>query len=258
MVALNSAVAQDIDAVITKFMSQHEPEDIAEWEDAHHYVWVSVLPFLSIAFAGGHFERKGGFQAENCNSDSYRSRTVKDPTKTAEGRGCGGSSLLGPGDKVQDQSSGLENVEVEMTRCQTDQLSQRLDPSPNDDNPCLRAQFHSDAACAEPSTSVAVTFNSTQTADVEESAPWPGSPQIQAFGVFTMKSMLQSKENVQLLQSEGLLPYAVCLTWKLCQTEQDLLTEELRKLKQIEVPSLKVISKSVLARMSSLEMVFKM
>ena len=87
---------------------------------------------------------------------------------------------------------------------------------------------------------------------------WPGSLQTQRFGVFNLAVLLHIKENCVILQTEKLLPYILCLSWHLQKAEQVFLKEELSKFKRIDAPSLKVISKSLLATMKGLEAVYKM
>ena len=34
-------------------MLRHQPEEISRWEEQHNYVWVTMIPFVHLVFAGG-------------------------------------------------------------------------------------------------------------------------------------------------------------------------------------------------------------
>ncbi|XP_001624819.2 uncharacterized protein LOC5503878 [Nematostella vectensis] len=54
LIKLDSNTIKDIDKLLDKFMSLHKPEDISAWEEKHNYVWITMVPFITLAFAGGH------------------------------------------------------------------------------------------------------------------------------------------------------------------------------------------------------------
>ena len=87
---------------------------------------------------------------------------------------------------------------------------------------------------------------------------WPGSASTHKLGIFCLVHMLSIKENQQLALTENLLPYLVCLSWHLTCDEKEKLRNSLANFHNVSAPpSLKVISKSVLALVRGLDMVFK-
>lgn len=41
--------------MIETFLKEHTAQEVSSWEEKHNYVWVTMLPFVSLAFAGGAF-----------------------------------------------------------------------------------------------------------------------------------------------------------------------------------------------------------
>jgi hypothetical protein len=50
---LEPGIITQIDQLLSLFMSEHTPKEVSAWEEKHNYVWVTMVPFVSLAFAGG-------------------------------------------------------------------------------------------------------------------------------------------------------------------------------------------------------------
>lgn len=102
-------------------------------------------------------------------------------------------------------------------------------------------------------TSVSVTENR------KNKFIWPGSPSTQKLGIFSLMHMFSFKENQHLALTENLLPYLVCLSWRLKRDEKKKLRTSLANFHdEFSPPSLKVIAKSMLALVNGLDMVCKL
>lgn len=74
LVKLEPAITQQIDGLLSSFMNEHSPKDVSNWEEKHNYVWVTLVPFVSIAFARG------------VKYDSLETKSVEDETRWENGR----------------------------------------------------------------------------------------------------------------------------------------------------------------------------
>ncbi|XP_032242766.2 uncharacterized protein LOC116620908 [Nematostella vectensis] len=78
---------------------------------------------------------------------------------------------------------------------------------------------------------------------------WPGSSAVQKLGVFSLRHLLFSSGNRDLVLQEKLLDYLVCLKWQMEGDARSMLTNELTtKFHAVQPPSLRVMSKAVLAQ----------
>ncbi|XP_031569592.1 uncharacterized protein LOC116304079 [Actinia tenebrosa] len=162
LVKLEPEVTEQIDGLLSSFMNEHSPKDVSSWEEKHNYVWVTLVPFVSVAFAGG------------VKCDAQETQNVKDETRYKYGR-------------------------------------------------------------------------------------WPGTTETQKMGVFCIKHMLYLKENCQLLISQNLLPYLICLKWQLKGPLKTDLEEAMQKLPDGKCPpSLSVIARSQLAYVMGFEVALRM
>ncbi|KAK3715209.1 hypothetical protein QZH41_020468 [Actinostola sp. cb2023] len=53
LLQLQHDIIKQVDELLLMFLSEHTPEEVSKWEERHNYVWITMLPFMSIAFAGG-------------------------------------------------------------------------------------------------------------------------------------------------------------------------------------------------------------
>ena len=84
---------------------------------------------------------------------------------------------------------------------------------------------------------------------------WSGSSSIQKLGVFSLVHTLSMEENLPTMLSEDILPYLVCLSWRLNLDDRIKLKTGLEKCLNVSVPSLKAAAKSVLATVYGFDMV---
>lgn len=75
MVQLDSETAQSIDDLIVAFLEEYSPIDVSTWEEKHNYVWVTMIPFVSLAFSGKQYEReKSALVSKKSEKEGYSSK----------------------------------------------------------------------------------------------------------------------------------------------------------------------------------------
>ena len=226
-------MAKSIDDVIALFLQQYTPSNVSLWEEEHNYVWVTMTPFVSLAFSGWKVElQNSGLHKsteELCKS-KYEATSLTEQDKT-DGPNCvPADHTVVPGkneEQGQDKPVFSEPVVVDKRE------------SGNPD--------WSDASFGN---------HIPQSLDTDEAML--GSMQTQQLGLFTVNHILYSSENRQLIEHENLLPYLNCLCWHVNPEEGKLLREELTKYWSPRPAPLKVICKSILAFSCGLESAFKM
>ena len=236
LVHLDPQTAKSIDDLIASFLSKYKPNDVSVWEEEHNYVWVTMTPFVSLAFSGKEVE------AEVQNSGLHK--WTGECWKTKHG-----VTLL----EDQEQTNGSTSLPADQ--------SVVLDKNDREDEgKFVHSEKHADA---ENSNSFdASSTNCVSQFCVADGAACPstmlGSTQTQQLGLFTLKHILYSNENRQLVKSERLLPYLDCLCWHIEPDEGRLLRAELTKYWSPSPAPLKIICKSILAFGCGLEAAFKM
>jgi hypothetical protein len=220
--AIPHAQSSAIDSLIEQFIQEHTPRQIAEYEEHEMYVWMTLAPIVHMAFAAGQKLRKTAME-RNTNNESYTAKKSK---------------VL------------VENVSVETER---QEFTERE----------LATALPSGFSVHTDNYVTALNRNLNDTTEIEfgnvSTARWPGSPAVQKLAIFALQHTLHSKENRELLITEDLHSFLICLQWQLKEgTEYEKLRKELLVIgDSLKVPTLRVICKSVLASMNGLESVLK-
>lgn len=242
------------------------------WEKRYYYVWMTLVPFVQLAFARGpnrqddvdiskssklslgHTppKRKKGiknqpahdmeveydsllsgeaskclFNNDRCNNDVEQKGMIQDKS--------GATSFRTRVDNFDVAISTEEDLAVGIVK------QDLLEKTPNN---LLKES--------------AISARSL-TSDHQESSLYPGSPSIGRLGLFALSYLLNVKENCQLIKSEGMVGYLVCLSWYLPTEERKQLEEHLWRFPESKsAPSLKIIAGSVLARIHGLSAALKM
>lgn len=225
MVQLDPHEGKSVDDIIASFLATKKPTDISRWEENHNYVWISMIPFVSLGFSGLHIQKEkdssGVSYALNsgieCANDNSRSEE-HDPSF---GMACldkfDGPSMVSTNQNSILKKNAMESADIE-----------RYENSCNINVPEKRQET------------------------------MLGSTQTQKLGLFTLQHMLYSKGNRQLIENEHLLSFLDCLCWHVNPTDGGLLNAELRKYWPPKPPSLSVICKSSLSFINGFETAFKM
>lgn len=215
LVQLDSETAQSIDDLIVAFLEEYSPIDVSTWEEKHNYVWVTMIPFVSLAFSGKQYEReKSALVSKKSEKEGYSSKP----------------HLAG-------------------SKC--DIMERKVDTKVG--AMVGGNQSHSGKHADSTSYSPGSWFTGTT------SCPrMLGSLETQQLGLFTLKHMLNSSENRQLLDEEHLLPYLQCLCWYVGAEDGRIVKEELTKHWTPSPAPLKIICKSSLAFQHGFEAAFKM
>lgn len=94
LVQLDPETAQNIDDLIVVFLEEYSPTEVSTWEERHNYVWVTMIPFVSLAFSGKQFggerpgldykksEKEGG---NHCHSGKHADSASCDPGSCIKG-----------------------------------------------------------------------------------------------------------------------------------------------------------------------------
>ena len=239
------------------FMEKHEPEEISSWEEHHNYVWVTMIPFVSLLFAGGWFNMAiDTTKQNNCQTETKHGNPAKElesqhKTEFVDG-GMGSRStaiavnyadvscakgLLEMFVPCDDGSHGESNTSNDTSHVKVPHGSPSIDRNVN----CL--------------SNLPQSVKSQEISDKELKVLKYGSISTQRFGIFCLRHMLRLKENCRLIESENLLPYLICLCWYLKEDERELMRQALIQFQHVRPPSLKVIAKSALAMKEGFETV---
>lgn len=231
LVCLDPHVAKSIDDLIALFLQQYKPSNVSLWEEEHNYVWVTMTPFVSLAFSGRKVELQ--------NSDLHKSTEELCKSKYEA------ASLT-----EQDITDGPNCIPADHT------VVLGKDEEQGQDKPVLSVVVDKRES-ENPDQFDASFVNHTPQSLLTDEAML-GSMQTQQLGLFAVKHILYSSENRQLVEHENLLPFLNCLCWHVNPEEGRLLRMELTKYWSPRPAPLKVICKSILAFVYGLESAFKM
>lgn len=245
MVQLDPSTAKCIDDIIASFLSKKRPIDVSRWEEEHNYVWVTMAPFVSLAFSGRQSKEKKTF-LEQTDSNI---RTELENSGLCE---CSGMSVSEEHQTVlpADQTDGPTLLPANQADImETNGIDDNHDSSEN------RAGIKIKMEEPENSTSSDAQLC---TVSAKGSGIMVGSTQTQKLGLFALQHMVYSSGNRQLFESENLLSYLDCLCWHVNPDDGKLLRAELRKYWSPRTATLAVICKSSLAFVCGFEAAFKM
>ena len=235
LMKLDRITCAAVDELIDVFLQQHVSKEISKWEEDTSYVWVTMVPLVHLAFAGG---------------EEYYCAQIKDLK-------CGTAQT----EEAYFLNTEQANVAItESDEAEADKREENLihqATCKRKMNKRLTLSDTSETTAAEV-TSLAGD-KSCVTADRTDQFTWPGSQSTQKLGLFSLMHMLLRDDNQQLALAENLLPYLVCLSWHLKCDEKEKLKTILANFPSISSPpSLKVVTKSVLALVNGLDMVYKL
>jgi len=224
LMKLDRVTCAAVDELTYIFLEQHVSEEISKWEEDTSYVWMTMVPLVHLAFAAGKEYYCAQIKELTCDTTQTEEVAI---TESDEAKA----------DKREEKLIHQTSWKRKMNKSPT--LSDK-----------------SETTGAE--TSVAGDKNCV-TADSKDQTTWPGSPSTQKLGIFSLTNMLLRNENQQLALAENLLPYLVCLSWHLKCDEKEKLKTILGTFANVfSPPSLKIVTKSVLALVNGLDMVYKL
>ena len=239
-------------------MLRHQPEEISRWEEQHNYVWVTMIPFVHLVFAGGLYPCgiTSEEQVEDHQSQPAQDfvKQVVEETEFVDGGVATGSTVTSLKSDVTCVAGLLDMFGSHESGAQNESSSS---------SSISHVQIHD--ACSSidrnvESSKIPVTMMEPQEVaaiEVTRTVMY-GSLSVQRVGIYCLRHMLRLKENCVLIESENLLPYLVCLCWHLRKDEQGLLKDALRRFQNVPPPTLKVIAKSTMAMREGLESVYPM
>ena len=202
-----------------------------------------MTPFVSLAFSG----RKVEAELQNCGLHKSTEELCKskyEATLMAEQEKTDGPNFTPPDHSVVLRKNDEEQGEGKpvFSENHTDVVDER--------EPEIQSWFDESYANGNPQSLV--------TDEASCQSTMLGSTQTQQLGLFTVKHILYSNENRQLVEDENLLPYLNCLCWHVNPEEGRLLRAELTKYWSPRPSPLKIICKSMLAFVCGFESAFKM
>lgn len=235
LVSMDPHTAKYIDNVIASFLTNNNPEDVSKWEEDHNYVWVTMIPFASLAFSGRadqkagvplvqtgctiHGEKENGGLCERfARQDETDGPNILSNKKNDV---KGSNASCDKSVSITEQMQGSVNSDSDVVSCAGDEV----------------LEIH----VKEGRSQITV-----------------GSRQTQKFGLFTLQHMLNSSGNQQLVQVENLLPYLDCLCWHIDADDGRLLNAQLRRHWAPQPASLAVICKASLAFVCGFEAALNM
>ena len=243
-----------IDELINLFLDRHVPNEISKWEEEMSFVWMTMVPLVHLAFAGG--KEYNSDSEIDCDSHGNEINLMKCDSSSHNGEACFSEKKLSP-------PEGMEIAEADTVKVNDSQSSfKSLKTVTPEDQLVVQnvISFASSTAHNAPRTNQDKNVLSENPSKVErrkDKISQPGSSSTQKLGIFSLVHMLSIEENQQLALLENLPPFLVCLSWHLpCDGK-----EKLRKVLANNVhtpPSLKVVAKSVLALVKGLDMVFNL
>lgn len=215
-----------MDDIIASFLATKKPTDISRWEENHNYVWISMIPFVSLGFSGLQIQKEkdsSGISnyALNSGNECANDNSCSEKHDPSFGMACSdkfdGPSMVSTNQDGILKKNGMESADIE-----------RYEDSCN-----------------------------INVAEVRQETML-GSIQTQKLGLFTLQHMLNSEGNQQLIENEHLLSFLDCLCWHVNPANGRLLNVELRKYWPPKPPSLSVICKSSLSFLYGFEAALKM
>lgn len=241
LVCLDPQTAKSIDDLIASFLQQYKPINVSLWEEGHNYVWVTMTPFVSLAFSGRKVETELQNSVLHKSTDELF-KAKYEATLLAEQEKTDGPNFI-PAEHsvVQEKNDHDDQGQGKPVFSETG-MDKR---EPKNQN-----WFDASYVNGNP--------QSLDTDEAVSQSTMLGSTQTQQLGLFTVKHILYSNENRQLVERENLLPYLNCLCWHVNPEEGRLLRAELAKYWSPRPPPLKIICKSILAFVCGFESAFKM
>ena len=274
-VELEKETVETIDKLINGFLDIHKPSEMLVWEKDHFYVWVTLVPMIHLAFACGPPGRQNGNRAttdEVGSSHTAKWRKINDEKEQEmeiEFDSCGARTAEGTSHFQCEYACKNAAEQQGMIRNGADSSSTESAMNTTDEMCEIKEEYFPEKGKHELSSKLAdevpqknnIDFNNSDSEIFEgtlELGRWPGSVSVRRLGLFALSYLLCLEENRQLIRSEGMLGYLVCLSWHLRPEERDQLQEQLNKFPDVKAPSLKILTKSFLARMHGLQTVFRM
>ncbi|XP_068762520.1 uncharacterized protein [Montipora capricornis] len=244
LVCMDPQTAECIDKIIAAFLAKHKPDDVSKWEENHNYVWVSLTPFVSLAFSGRQVTGcTNSFLEIDCKKQKGEDKNECQATWNGIQDDVDGPNLLSEKGMINDMSDADMQLGSHAFPDKKTGLEKPVQGTGNLDSTA-------GGTTGDHSLSGNVTENKQRT--------MLGSKQTQKLGLFTLQHMLTSSGNQQLVKSERLLPYLDCLCGHISDDDAGLLKAQLRKYWSPSPASLSVICKSSLAFMLGFESALKM
>lgn len=247
LIRLNEDTCHVIDELINMFLEKHLPREISAWEEDTSYVWMTMVPLFHLAFAAGiesHLDSKVN-GSQQLASEHVESTEQCEPMLTLGMYEQATQVALSPPESLGWEHSQASNclAQQEPLSCAVSGTVQgRWEYKCQQTSEVLNSSPHNRQRCA--SALQGTNFRR------------PGSKSTQNLGIFALVHMLSIKENQELALLENLVDYLVCLSWQLNSHNAKYIRLSLSNFKTVSPPSLKVITKSVLARLSGLDMVY--
>ncbi|PFX19675.1 uncharacterized protein LOC111337897 isoform X2 [Stylophora pistillata] len=290
LVILPTSICSTIDELIDTFLDRHVPCEVTKYEGELSFVWMTIVPLVHLAFAGGKEYTQGGKVNHSYHGDGHQGNSSNlDSTQSKENRFYEGQSSSSA---INDLGVALSAVEINAD------YKNHLEPNKDErDSKCelrqgkkacaqLEAEVTEEAKVTIIGTTVyfqkinQVNISSqkvechcatakTQSLSTEkkdcvmerekDQFIWPGSKSTQKLGIFSLVHMFSIKENRELALSENLPVYLVCLSWHLpCELKEKLKLSMDNLYFASSPPSLKVAAKSVLALMRGFDMFYRL
>ena len=241
--------ANCIDEIIAPFLAKNKPDDISTWEENHNYVWVSMIPFVSLAFSGQQAKEK---DVSSMHSDCSKQEELENSSICE----CSGMSescqAIVLADHDQSDGPSLFAAKEGIIKKDDNIMENSHEVGIKEQTQGSGKSNSSDASCDDVPCAQLYSLTEDRTDVVL------GSMQTQKLGLLTVLHMLNSSGNRQLVDDERLLPYLDCLCWHISPDDGRLLKAELRKYWSPRPATLAVICKTSLAFVCGFEAVLKM
>jgi len=241
LIKLDRDTCAAIDELIALFLDSHVPDEMSKWEEEMSAIWMTIIPLVHLAFAAGkeyYLRSYGNDQDENQIKDQKYGNNVHGTHQSEE------SCFM---ESEPPTKSTPEVHNASMANIKKSQGGNRLSNSGSREEKLSDVQVF---GSMESTTSSMSDNKDCVIAGQKNQFLWPGSTSTQKLGVFSLVHTLSIKENLQTALSENIIPYLVCLSWRLNFDERVKLSTGLEN-----VPSLKVAAKSVLATVYGFDMV---
>ncbi|XP_020611384.1 uncharacterized protein LOC110049882 isoform X2 [Orbicella faveolata] len=241
LIKLDRDTCAAIDELIDLFLDSHVPDEMSKWEEEMSAIWMTIIPLVHLAFAAGkeyYLCSYGNDQDEDQTKDQKYGNNVHGTHQSEE-------SCFMESEPPTNSTPEVHNAS--MANIKKSQGGNRLSNSGSREEKLSDVQVF---GSMESTTSSMSDNKDCVIAGQKNQFLWPGSTSTQKLGVFSLVHTLSIKENLQTALSENIIPYLVCLSWRLNLDERVKLSTGLEN-----VPSLKVAAKSVLATVYGFDMV---
>ena len=275
LVKLDEDTCVAIDELIDVFLEQNVPSEISKWEEDTSYVWMSMMPLVHLAFAAGKEYYCKQMKISECDTaqsqdpyflktESKQSNATITEFNKAESETSRSENREGKRKTVFLESKKSEAFVIDLDEADKDDMkefqSSLYHIVENHETSCKRRKIEGRSLFAiSDNTEIKTSVSEDKNCVTRNQFTWPGSPSTQKLGIFSLMHMFSFKENQHLALTENLLPYLVCLSWRLKRDEKKKLRTSLANFHdEFSPPSLKVIAKSMLALVNGLDMVCKL